>query len=118
LIIFHLQPESPVLIFILSLTDSLHIISYEISGKKHQLDFELNAILHFKFAATCAVINLGNNGNCQFFGKTVNTWLQNGRLLVNDPFVGKLHHFAINHASGLRLNKKANYVFSQPSQNL
>jgi hypothetical protein len=41
--------------------------------------------------------------------------LQNGRLLVNDPFVGKLYHFAINHASGLRLNKKAKYIFSQLS---
>jgi hypothetical protein len=40
--------------------------------------------------------------------------LQNGRLLlVNDPFVGKLYHFAINHASGLRLNKKANYLANQ-----
>jgi hypothetical protein len=39
--------------------------------------------------------------------------LQNGRLLVNDPFVSKLYHFAINHASGLRLNKKANYLANQ-----
>jgi hypothetical protein len=37
--------------------------------------------------------------------------LHNGWLLVNDPFVGKLYHFAIDHASGLCLNKK-------PSQNL
>jgi hypothetical protein len=28
-------------------------------------------------------------------------------------FVGKLDHFAINHASGLRLNKKANYLANQ-----
>jgi hypothetical protein len=32
---------------------------------------------------------------------------------VNDPFVGKLYHFAINHASGLGLNKKANYLANQ-----
>jgi hypothetical protein len=59
---------------------------------------------------TCAVANLGDRGNCQFYGKVVNKRLQNGRLLVNDPFVGKLCPFAINHASGLRLNKKANYL--------
>jgi hypothetical protein len=29
------------------------------------------------------------------------------------PFVGKLYHCAINHASGLRLNKKANYFANQ-----
>jgi hypothetical protein len=29
---------------------------------------------------------------------------------VNDPFVGKLYHFAINHAYGFWLNKKANYL--------
>jgi hypothetical protein len=32
---------------------------------------------------------------------------------VNDPFVGKLYHFAINHASGLHLHKKANYLAHQ-----
>jgi hypothetical protein len=36
---------------------------------------------------------------------TVN-FMANGQLLGNDPFVGKLYHFATNHASGLRLNKK------------
>jgi hypothetical protein len=50
-----------------------------------------------------------DNGNYQFYDKAVNKTLQNGRLLVNDPFVGKLYHFAINHASDLCLNKKANY---------
>jgi hypothetical protein len=48
-----------------------------------------------------------------FHSKAVNKRLQNGRLLVNDPFVGKLYHFSINHASGLRLNKKANYLANQ-----
>jgi hypothetical protein len=43
--------------------------------------------------------------------------LQNSQLLVNDPFVGKLYHFTINHASDLRLNTKRE-LFSQPSQNL
>jgi hypothetical protein len=33
---------------------------------------------------------------------------------VNDPFVGKLYHFAKNHASaGLDLNKNANYLANQ-----
>jgi hypothetical protein len=47
--------------------------------KKHQLNFELNAILHFDLEnnfyllpATCAVVNLGDKGNCQFYGKAVN----------------------------------------------
>jgi hypothetical protein len=40
-------------------------------------------------------------------------FMANGRLLENDPFVSKLYHFAINHASGLRLNKKANYLANQ-----
>jgi hypothetical protein len=40
-------------------------------------------------------------------------FMANGRLLENDPFVGKLYHFAINHARGLRLNKKANYLSNQ-----
>jgi hypothetical protein len=44
--------------------------------------------------------------------ETVN-FMANGRLLENDPFVGKLYRFAINHASGLRLNKKANYLTNQ-----
>jgi hypothetical protein len=82
---------------------------------------ELNAILHFNFenhfyiyqVATCAVVKLGDNGNCQFYGKAVNKRLQNGRVLVNDPFVGKLYLFAINHASGLRLNKKRIYLPNQ-----
>jgi hypothetical protein len=39
--------------------------------------------------------------------------MANGKLLENDPFVGKLYHFAINHASGLHLNKKANYLTNQ-----
>jgi hypothetical protein len=46
-------------------------------------------MLHFNFEnnfylspATCAVANLGDNRNCQFYGKTVNKRLQNGRLLV------------------------------------
>jgi hypothetical protein len=96
------QPNSQILIFILTYcTDSLPIITYEISGKKHQLDFELKAISHFHFEnhfylrlTTCAVVNLDDNWNCQFYGKAANKWLQNGRLLVNDPFVGKLYHFA------------------------
>jgi hypothetical protein len=46
------------------------------------------------------------NFNFEFYAKAVNKRLQNGRLLENDPFVGKLYHFALNHASGLRLNKK------------
>jgi hypothetical protein len=89
LIIFHLQtkpkklkckfqPKSQILIFILTYRDSLPIIIYEIYGKKYQLDFELNAVLHFNFQnhfylwpATCAVVNLGDNGNCQFYGKKV-----------------------------------------------
>jgi hypothetical protein len=29
-----------------------------------------------------------------FYGNVVNKRLRNGRLLVNDPFVGKLYHFA------------------------
>jgi hypothetical protein len=62
---------------------------------------------------TCAVGNLGANGNYQFYGKAVNKRLQNGRLLVNDPYVGKLYHFALNHAYGLRLNNKANYLANQ-----
>jgi hypothetical protein len=85
------------------------------SGKKHQQDFELNANWHFNaenhfylWPATCAVVNLGDNKNCQ--SKAVNKRLQNGRLLVNDPFVGKLYHFTINHASGLCFNKKENYL--------
>jgi hypothetical protein len=48
-----------------------------------------------------------------FHSKAVNKKLPNGRLLVNDPFVGKLYHFSINQASGLRLNKKANYLANQ-----
>jgi hypothetical protein len=44
--------------------------------------------------------------------ETVN-FMANGRLLGNDPFVDKLYHFTINHASGLRLNKKANYLANQ-----
>jgi hypothetical protein len=43
-------------------------------GKKYQLDFELNAVLHFNFENhfyLCAVVNLGDNGNCQFYGKKV-----------------------------------------------
>jgi hypothetical protein len=63
--------------------------------------------------ATCAVLNLGDNGNCQFYGKAVKKRLQNGRQLVNDPFVGKLYHFAINHPSGLRLNKKPSDLVNQ-----
>jgi hypothetical protein len=52
--------------------------------------------------------------NCHFYGKAVSKRLQNGRLVVNDPFVGKLHiPFFINHAPGLRLNKKANYLANQ-----
>jgi hypothetical protein len=43
------QQKSQILIFILTYPDSLPIIIYEISGKKHQLDFELNAVLHFNF---------------------------------------------------------------------
>jgi hypothetical protein len=34
---------------ILTYPDSLPIIIYEIYGKKYQLDFELNAVLHFNF---------------------------------------------------------------------
>jgi hypothetical protein len=37
--------------------------------------------------------------------QTVN-FMAKGQLLGNDPFVGKLYHFATNHASGLRLNIK------------
>jgi hypothetical protein len=75
--------------------------------KKHQLDFELNVVLHFNFENNvCAVVNLGDNANCQFYRKAVNKRLQNGRLLVND-------HFAIKQSSGLRLNKKANYLANQ-----
>jgi hypothetical protein len=51
--------------------------------KKKQLDFELNAILHFNSEnnfylrpATSAVVNLGDNGNCQSYGKTVNKRLK------------------------------------------
>jgi hypothetical protein len=32
---------------------------------------------------------------------------------VKDPFVGKLYNFAINHGTGLPLNKKANYLANQ-----
>jgi hypothetical protein len=32
---------------------------------------------------------------------------------MNDPYVGKLYHFALNYASALRLNKKANYLANQ-----
>jgi hypothetical protein len=50
--------------------------------------------------------------SCQFYSKAVNKRLQNGRPL-NDPFVGKLYHFALNHASSLRLNKEENYLANQ-----
>jgi hypothetical protein len=43
------EAKSQILIFIQTYPDSLAIIIYEISGKKHQLDFELNTILHFNF---------------------------------------------------------------------
>jgi hypothetical protein len=43
------KPKSQILIFVLTYPDSLPIIIYEVSGKKHQLDFELNAVLHFNF---------------------------------------------------------------------
>jgi hypothetical protein len=32
---------------------------------------------------------------------------------VGYTFVGKLYHCAVNHPSGLRLNKKANYLANQ-----
>jgi hypothetical protein len=32
---------------------------------------------------------------------------------VGYTFVGKFYHCAVNHPSGLRLNKKANYLASQ-----
>jgi predicted transcriptional regulator len=55
---------------------------------------------------------------CRKFGvimETVNFMAKRFKTvgLVNDPFVGKLYHFAINHGSGLRLNKKANYLANQ-----
>jgi hypothetical protein len=43
------EPKSQILIFTLIYPDSLPIIIYEISGKKYQLGFKLNAILHFNF---------------------------------------------------------------------
>jgi hypothetical protein len=78
------QPKSEILFFILAYPDSLPIIICEISGKEHQLDFELNAVLHFNFQNhfyydlldTCAVVNLGDNGNCHFYGKAVSKRLK------------------------------------------
>jgi hypothetical protein len=114
------QPISQIVIFILTYPNSLPIIiHYSNQRKKHHLDFKLKAILHFNFEnhfylwpATCADVNLGDNGNYQFYSKAVNKRLQNGRPL-NDPFVGKLYHFGLNHASSLRLNKKENYLANQ-----
>jgi hypothetical protein len=94
LIIFHLQTKSKKNMYISTkksnsdfYTDVPRFTSYNYlrnqRKKKHQSDFELNAILHFNFEnhfylwpATCAVVNLGDNGNCQFYDKAVNKRLK------------------------------------------
>jgi hypothetical protein len=44
--------------------------------------------------------------------ETVNLW-QKGSKRTAIPFVGKLYYCPINHVSGFRLNKKANYLANQ-----